>query len=154
MEPVQIGLFKEAIELELNVSGLYRVYSEIFEDDSKFWLQFSNEEKNHAILLQTALDQYLNTNLFPIELFYSDIEELRQVNNVLKQLKEEYSGNPPDKKTAYAMALSIEESNQEKQFNLFIDKTPPGSKALKLFQSLNDDNKNHVERIKSLVNKT
>ena len=151
MDPHQIELFKEAIQLELNVSKLFSLYSELFEDDRKFWLQFSSEEKNHATLLQTGLDDFLDTDLFPIELFYSDIEELRQVNNVLIQLKDEYSTNPPDKRTAYDMALSIEESNQEKQFNIFISKSPPESKAMKLFQTLNGDNKNHIERIKELI---
>ena len=153
MEPDQIELFKEAIQVELNLSKLYCLYSEIYKDDGNFWLQLSTEEMNHATLLKTGMDEFSDMNLFPDELYHEDLDELKQVNYVLKQMKEAYSQNPIDKKIAYNIALNLEESNQEKQYNIFMNKIPPESKAMKLFQSLNGDNKNHIERIKNLINK-
>jgi len=154
MVPDKKELFKEAIKLELNVSKLYGLFSDIFEDDRKFWLQLSIEEVNHATLLITASKEYSNINLELDELLYSNFEELRKTNVELEQLKTEYAINPPDKKTAYNTALNIEQSNQEKQFSIFMEKFPPKSKAMKLFQSLNGDNKNHIERIKNLIKKS
>ena len=153
MDPDQKELFKEAIQIELNVSKLYRLYSELFEDDRKFWLKLSIEEMNHATLLKSGMEEFIDINLFPDELVYNNLNELKQVNYVIKQLKDEYFTNPPDKKKAYDIALSIEESNQEKQFSIFM-KIPPKSKAIKLFQSLNGDNTNHIERINNLIKKS
>jgi rubrerythrin len=153
MESDQKELFKEAMQVELNVSKLYRLYSEIFKEDSNFWQQLSIEEMNHATLIKTGIEEFLDNNLFPEELVFTNLNELKQINYVIKQLKEEYSKNPPDKNVAYDIALNIEQSNQEKQFSMFIEKTPPESKAMKLFQSLNGDNKNHIQRIRNLIKK-
>ena len=49
-------LLEEAIQLESNVSGLYRLYSEQFEEDSEFWKQMAKEEVEHAALLELAKD--------------------------------------------------------------------------------------------------
>ena len=153
MDDKQIQLFQAAIQVELTVSKIYQLFSTIFKQDQKFWLQLANEEKNHATLLRYGLEEYRNIDLFPQELLYSDIDQIIEFNKNLEKYLIEYSRNLPDQKTAYHFALQIEFSNKEKQYGIFMEKTPPESKLIRLFQMLNGENKDHIKRIKQIIEK-
>ncbi len=153
MEPKQKELFNEAIRIELNIYKIYSLFSLLFNQDKEFWLQLSKEEMNHATLLRIGMEEYWDLDLFPKDLLYPYLERLKEFNYELEKYLDQYANHRPNRETAYKMALNLELANQEKQFNTFMEKIPPESKVMKLFQTLNGENKDHIQRIKNLIEK-
>lgn len=143
------NLLDESIEIELNVSKLYLLYSKIFSEDKDFWWKIALEEQNHAALLKSG-KEYLEFGIFPEETVYHDLKKLVESNSEIKGLIENYERRPPLMDEAYRAALRLEESASEIYFQKIMEKDSD-SKVIKIFQGLNSMNKNHAERIKSLM---
>ena len=49
----QLGhIIDKSIQLELNVSELYKIFNQAFKEDANFWRTLSEEEENHANILR------------------------------------------------------------------------------------------------------
>jgi len=144
-------LLEEAIKLELNAGDLYMAYSEAFKDDRSFWWQLAIEEKNHAALLKSGRI-YLERGMLPNELLYQNINDIRAINDDLRSRIEACKLNPPDKKEAYDFTCRFEESAVELHYQKIMS-TATDSKIAMIFKKLGNADKDHAERIRSLMEK-
>lgn len=147
MDDKKKELLETAMQLELNVCDLYLMYRETFPEDKEFWEQMAKEEKHHAALLDLADDFF---DQFPKELIYNNLNELQAVNKTIRETIERYKQQPPSRKEAYTYAIQLEESAYELHYQkLLTEKT--STKARQTFQKLNEDDKNHAQRIRKVL---
>ena len=139
-------LVDEAINLELNACHLYRIFSEAFPEDAGFWWQLSMEESNHAALLKTGVDYFMDQGLFPYEMLAQRLDDLQAINHELNELIQQFTGDPPTRQIAFWTAMKVERSAGEAHFQNMMSNCQ-GLKMLELFQKLNGDDKDHAERI-------
>ena len=150
MEKDLAALIKESIDLELNIAELYLVFHNLFPEDLAFWWNLTVEEENHAALLRSGKELFLPRNKFPRDLVHGFLQDLINKNRELNSLIEECDRNPPSREEAFNIALSIENSMSELHFQRFMDREP-SSRMEEIFQKLNQDNKNHAEKISSYM---
>jgi len=143
-------LIDESIRLELNVSQLYLHFHNLFPEDSEFWWGLALEEKNHAALLKSGKLEFLEAGLFPPEIVGASIRDLVKTNKELEALLERKELE--SRASAFQRAIRIEESAGEIHFQQAIVKKQQ-TEALKLFQQLNRDDKDHAERLRDYVRK-
>lgn len=143
---MEIQLLEEAINLEMNVSDIYMMFSNSFPDDRAFWWKLCVEEKNHAALLRAGIE-FVSADMFPEELLFARLEDLQKVNSELTRLKEEYLHQIPSREEALRMALKLEDSAGESHFQLLME-NKADSAAAELFQKLNEQDKDHSRRIR------
>ena len=141
---------QQAIELELNAAEIYAIFSKTIPEDAHFWSGLSWEERNHASLLKTARDVFMPSDQFPAEMLPVFIQTLIECNNWLKTLRGEYAETPPDRRTAFTIALKIEDTAGEKHFQKVME-SPSNSRVVKIFQKLCEDDINHYARIKKYM---
>ena len=145
-------MIEEAIKLELNVAEIYFSFHHRFHEDASFWWQLAVEEKNHALLLRNVEQNFLNAGMFPSELVGNSLEALINANSELKTiLRQVKGGNPPSRASALNLALKLEELAGEIHFQHAMQQVDPPSEAIKLFQSLNEDDKDHADRIRNYM---
>jgi len=142
---------EEAIKLELNAAEIYAIFSQAIPEDADFWSGLSWEERNHASLLKTARDIFMTPDRFPSEMLPAFILSLIESNNWLETVRQEYIKVRPDRQTAFAVALKIEDTAGEKHFQKVME-NPSDSKIVKIFQKLCEDDINHYDRIKKYMN--
>ena len=140
----------EAVRLELNAAAIYAIFAETIPEDASFWAGLSWEERNHASLLKTGKDVLIPSGQFPGEILPTFIQSLIDTNRWLRSLVVEYSNNPPDRHTAFATALKIENSAGEQHFQRVMA-TPSESKIVSIFQELCQDDIYHVQRIREYM---
>ena len=140
------SLIDEAINLELNVSDLYFLFHKLFPQDKEFWWQLTLEEKNHASLLRSGKEYFEELGLFPENILPDDINSLKDANAKIKGLIVEFSQNPPTRQKAFNTAFILEQSAGEIHFQKVMEKDAP-SKMEKIFQELNQNDKDHTQRI-------
>ncbi|GJQ58687.1 MAG: rubrerythrin family protein [Candidatus Scalindua sp. AMX11] len=138
-------LVDESIRLELYVADIYMIFYKIFPEDSVFWWKLVLEEKHHAALIES-----IKNTVFSNELFDTSFQVLLITNNKLASLINEYNQNPPSRESAFNTALEIEQSTGELHVQLVMEKSA-GTIAVKIFQELNSDNKDHLNRIRSYM---
>lgn len=133
----------EAINLELNVSKLYLLFSKINDFDYNFWYKLSIEEGGHAAILKNILYSY---KLIEYDFNISEIElnELKQTNEyILKLLKtNEYS-----RRDCFRIAINIENSAGEIHYQNLLDNDKIDDKIMKTFLKLNKEDDRHLEKI-------
>ena len=145
-----IQLANEAMQLENNVSKLYMVFRDTCPEDAEFWWKLVIEEGNHAALIKSGIESFMPKDLFPNEILPAELEELQEVNKEIISLLDKYSDSPPTRETAFNCALKIERSAGEIHFqNAMIKDTD--SKRMKLFQNLNQGDKDHEKRIQAYM---
>lgn len=142
----------EAIQLELNAAEIYSIFSEAIPVDADFWAGISWEERNHAALLKTGKDILMPQEKFPGEILPDFIQSLMDTNRWLESLREKYTRTPPDRSTAFAVALKIENSAGEMHFQKVMG-TPAVSNVVQILQELCEDDIHHYARIKKYMNK-
>ena len=143
-------LANEAIRLELNVGKLYLLFRDICPDDAAFWWQLAIEENNHASLIRSGTDFFMQAGLFPTEILPPFIADLQKTNAKLGALLEQYDKNLPSREEAFNLALETERSAGEIHFQHIMTKSAD-SRILELFQKLNTDDKDHVKRIQAYM---
>jgi hypothetical protein len=149
MENDLIQSANEAMQLECNVSKLYMVFRDAYSEDAEFWWKLIIEESNHEALIRSGIEYFMSLEVFPNEIFPS-MEDLQEANKELLSLLESYEKSPPTRETAFNLALKIERSAGEIHFQNAMTKDTD-SKALKLFQKLNQDDKDHEKRIRAYM---
>ncbi len=141
-------LIDESIRLELNIADIYMVFYNTFPEDSDFWWQMTLEEKSHANLIKSGRDTFLDQ--FPHKLLAPSVQTLNKTNNKLVSLLKEYKEKLPSRETAFNITLDIEQSTGELHFQLAMEKSFTSS-IMKIFQELNNDYKDHANRIRAYM---
>ena len=142
-----IELAEESIKVEMNVSALYRLFSEALPADTDFWWQLHLEEKNHTMLIRAAKDSLAKRGKFPNGLVDGNIEELKQANIRIEALIKQCQGIPPTRYEACEIAIQIENEAGESHYEIFMGKVAR-SPLENVFQQLNRDDKEHGLRIR------
>lgn len=145
-------LLDESIQLEMNAAALYLSFYRTFPEDAEFWWQLGMEEKNHAALLKSAKQGFVDQGYFPPEMLTTNLDALIEVNKRTKELLNEHERKPPSRAAASEIALKLEQSAGEIDFNLTMEKEG-NSSALKFFKRLNRDDKDHTRRIQDYMRK-
>ena len=142
-------LIHEAIRAETNMAELYTWYAKTFPEDREFWETLSEEEKKHASLIRLAQDVLSEKQLSQL-FVYDNLDKLKQVNEIVESLIEKYHKDPPEKSEAYNNAAKLESNSFESFYQRKMTDTPQ-SDDMNVFQKLNEDSKDHAERIKELL---
>ena len=142
-------LIDEAIKLELNVAEIYLSFHHRFPEDAGFWWKIAIEEKNHAALLRNGKQFFLDAGMFPDELVGNSLAALINANNDLENILRQEKEAPPSRAIALNLALKLEELAGEIHFQHAMQQAKHPSEAIKLFQSLNEDDKDHADRIRN-----
>ncbi|HJO94507.1 MAG TPA: hypothetical protein QF753_13990 [Victivallales bacterium] len=152
MKSITEKLFEKAIELELKIGELYTLFSELFPQDACFWKELHEEESNHAFIIETAKEAMFTTGFSSKIMIPDDISSLETSINRVTELISEYNNNPtPCREKAFEQAIEIENSTGESHYEIAMSKATH-STALDIFQKLNNDDKNHAERIQKYYN--
>jgi hypothetical protein len=141
-------LIDESIRLEQNIADIYMVFYNTFPEDSDFWWQMTLEENSHANLIKSGRDTFLDQ--FPSKLLAPSLQKLCNTNKKLISLLKEYKEKPPSRETAFNIAMNIEQSTGELHFQLAMEKSFTSS-IMKIFQELNKDYKDHINRIRAYM---
>ncbi len=143
-------LFQEAIELEMNVYELYSIFHDYFPEDADFWWEISLEEKNHAALIRSGQEHLAEMKLFPDEILPDSLETIKEENEKIRQIIEKWKQIPGTRKEAFQTAFQLENSAGEAHFQEAMTEDKP-SKVLEIFQQLNEEDKDHAQRIKNYL---
>jgi len=143
-------LLDEAIELELNMGSLYRIFHHAFPEDADFWWTLNLEEQNHAALLRSGKDYFQPLKKFPGALLTAPLERIRALNVKLAEMKARFQDSPPSREQAFSLARVLEGSAGEIHFQRFMEKEPE-SYLDELFQRLNKNDRDHLKRIEQYM---
>ncbi len=147
MKPDFNTIIEQSIKLELNIGDLYAVFYESLPDDSEFWWRLVLEEKNHAALFRSGIENLEQLKKFPHDILLENIKVLQSENQKLEDLINQYKLLPPDRCEAFNIALNLENSAAELHFQQFMNKN--GDSIIDtIFRELNQADKDHAIRIK------
>jgi len=139
---------EQSIEIELNISELYKLFFLNFEEDYDFWWRLYIEEINHASLLKSGKD-FIKTNDFPKGLLLDNIEDIVSINSrILSYI--DYFKNNSSREQSFKIALEIEGSAAELHFENFMNSIS-NNKVVNIFQKLNGFDIEHYNRIKKYI---
>ncbi|MFA5585518.1 MAG: hypothetical protein WDA02_03115 [Saccharofermentanales bacterium] len=138
-----------SIELELNISELYKVFYLNFKEDSEFWWKLYIEEINHASILKMGRD-FLKSNDLPKNLIIDNIEDISYINNKILSYIDYFKTNKLDRNIAFRMSLDVESSVAELHFDNFM-KQQTNNKIITIFKKLNGYDLDHYNRIKKYI---
>lgn len=145
-------LLEESIKVKLNVAEVYLGFHYRFSEDASFWWEMAIEEKNHAALLMSGAQCFLDNGQFPGGIVGGTLETLVNLNVELACILQQKNGeNPSSRVAALNLALKLEESAEEMYFQQAMNETGHSSEILTLFQGLNGDEKDHANRIRSYM---
>ena len=139
----------EAVQNELNVSCLYKIFYEYYPEDYIFWWQLSIEEENHASLLRSGKEFHKVVNI-PFDISESDMKVLSELNKGFPSIVEEFKKNP-SRKYAFDIALHLENSVNEIHYQNFMINNEKDDQISRIFKKLNDDDIDHAIRIKKYM---
>jgi len=146
-----IGFFlKESIEMELNIGDVYQLFCAKFPEDYDLWWKISLEEMNHAALIESINDIFMDESVLPLEELGKQTEELRLINDSIKTKIAQFKLVSPTRVETFRYALELENSIGEAHFEIFMTSVPDSS-VLKIFQKLNGDDLNHAKRIEKYI---
>jgi rubrerythrin len=137
------------IEHEIAIRTLYRKYAKKFPELQKFWTQLSNEEQEHAQMLQSlkrkaplkSEDKRMNINI-------------QSVQTALMFCRNEITGanRVKDIEEALSIAKNIENTIIEKKFFEIFHKYPAEVEGV--FKRIEESTRQHFVRIQSMFEKT
>ncbi|MDH4100924.1 MAG: hypothetical protein OEV28_10170, partial [Nitrospirota bacterium] len=104
-----VANLEQFVKLELRVADLYLLFSTIFPSDKDFWWQLCVEENNHAALLRTGKEHFLEEGFIPDELLRVNVDEFRHSLADVEVLIEKFRQKAPSEKEALETALMLEE---------------------------------------------
>jgi hypothetical protein len=146
MDKRLLQIVDESIQLELNVSDLYKLFSYTFQEHRDFWWRLVIEEKNHAALLKSVKECFAPIGMVPIGLLFPDLKLLKDTNNKIEMLVAKYKLDPPSRKEAFDTAYQLEQSAGEMHYQTFMERKGV-DKVEKIFRELNGDDRDHAQRI-------
>lgn len=135
-----------SMKFESNVSRLYTLFSDTFEEDQVFWRKLAEEEEGHALLLKGAMNAFGVSAHFPSEMLSENLDELVLLNLQLEKTIYDFGLNPPSRGAAFQAAYACEVSAGEIHFQKAMIRSDP-SEFLKIFQELNRYDRDHIKRI-------
>jgi hypothetical protein len=133
---------------ELNISRLYRLYSQKIPKQQAFWIKISKEEIQHALEIRKAYDG--EDDIFEENNFSrGTIKYVADfVQSSIDQVKKEKLSHSE----ALEIALRVEQSFLEKKcFEIFI---PNHQTVKKVLQKLNKETQEHIERLQIELERT
>ncbi|MFC1490940.1 rubrerythrin family protein [Candidatus Latescibacterota bacterium] len=140
----------ESINLELNISELYLIFNNAFQEDANFWWELSEEELNHAELVRKAGRIDILPDGIVSELLHSILQDLIDDNIEVISLINKYKLTAPSREEAFNVALDVERSASEMHFQKFMENYSDNV-LFQLFQKLNKDDKDHYARINTYM---
>lgn len=144
-------IFNESIKIEIKSYELYTLFADSINEDAKFWKQLAKEERNHARLLSVVKDFIPIGDSFPSDIVAEDIDLLKIRNKEIIEETKAFNKNP-NRKNAFELAIKNEHSLGEIHYQKFMNKVSD-NKLVNLFKILNEDEKNHLVRIKQYAKK-
>ena len=150
MDNLLSELLDVSIAHELNISKLYTLFQELFEEDEDFWWQLSMEEQSHAALLRNEKTILNPSGTLPENLLATDLEALKVSNANLESLIDALTLNPPSREEAFMTAYDLEQSIGELHYQEFMNRKSC-SLSDELFKQLNQEDKDHADRIKTYM---
>jgi len=145
-------ILNESIRQELLVSGFYGLFETIFQEDSEFWYKLSQEELNHSAILQAERDEFYEAGLLPEELVLTDSKALQEQNILLSDFLDILKKSPPSIEQAFSIGFCLEEAITETIFRSCLEEYPE-TRALRVFQSMVGEEREHIERIHRYASK-
>lgn len=145
-----VASLEQFIEVELRVADLYLLFSSIFPADRDFWWQLCVEENNHAALLRAGKDHFLDEGFIPEELLRVNTDEFKHTLGEVEGLIERFRRTAPAAEEALRTALMLEEQAGEAHYQQVMA-SGNISASTKLFQTLNQMDKDHAARIRKLM---
>jgi len=126
---------------ELDVSRLYRLYSQKIRGKKKFWEQLSREEIGHALEIRKSYQG--KEDIFKESQFARGT--IQHVADFVENCIQETKTKKISHKKALETALRVEQSFIEKKcFELFI---PNHEKVEAVLKKLNKESQEHLERL-------
>lgn len=137
----------ESIRLELNLARLYATFNDLFAEDEEFWWDLSVEEQGHASLFRQEKEQPQQKEFFPDNLLANDLQALLATNEKIEAIITSCATTPPKRSEAFQIAYDLEMAAGESHFQHFLE-SPTNSYAAGLFKQLNQQDRDHAERIR------
>ena len=144
-------LIEEATRMEIDVAKVYLSFHRRFHEDADFWWRIAIEEENHAALLLSGEQYFLDVGMFPSELVNISLATIRNLNMELEYIIKHEEEYPLSRAAAFNLAIKLEESAGEVHFQHAMHETEHPSEAIKLFQSLNEADVDHAARIRNYM---
>lgn len=104
------------------------------------------EEINHAALIESIDDGFIDETLLPISTMNKRTDELSRMNLFIKDQIQLFKSVPPSRLESFQIGIKLENSIGEFHFELFMTEKS-GSPMTEIFQKLNGEDKNHANRI-------
>ena len=144
-------LIEESTRVELNVAKVYLGFHRRFHEDANFWWKIALEEENHAALLLSGELYFLDAGMFPAELVETSLATLKDLNRELEHIISDMEKHPLSRTAAFNLAIKLEESAGEIHFQHAMHEIEHPSESIKLFQSLNEADVDHADRIRNYM---
>ncbi len=122
MDKNRSSLLDKSIELELNIAHLYRGFSHTCAQDKEFWLWLTQEEQNHAALLNSAKLDFVDAGYFPPEMLSISLNALIKANQEVLGALNQNKQKTLLRTSAFKVALRIEASARELDFDRAMEK--------------------------------
>ena len=139
-------ILDEASYLEILMADIYTLFEESFFEDRNFWHQLAHEEKNHAALIRSVKSSHTMSTQFVSNLPDNLLEENIKTKEWATSLFIKFSQKKPDRKTAFNAAIEIEKTAEEVHYQSIMTKKGD-SWFIKVFQELNEYDRDHLKRI-------
>jgi hypothetical protein len=143
------NLLEKLMENEMELGRLYHLFAEIFPVDSEFWMQISREEQVHADWLLKLQGMAQKEDLRK----GSSTLTLQAIDTALtymRSVSEKCKNGELSRKSAFAIALDIENSLLEKQFFTVVDLSSPPYQEVQ--KALIRETQEHRKKIVSALN--
>jgi len=137
----------ECISQELLLSEFYHLFERLFSEDSDFWRKILLEEVRHGSLLRAEIDRFCKEKLLPESSEEMGSETLNKQGAAMTRLLARLKESPPTREQAFAIALALENTTSEHTYQELATQAP-STRIQRLFQSLNQANRDHIDRIK------
>jgi hypothetical protein len=144
MSETSYDTLRLSVEIEIALSKLYRMFSEIHREDAQFWWKLAMEEGNHAAVLRTG--EKLPASMFPEELLAGSKEKLSEVRRKVEERLAEWEEQPASRAAAFRQALEFESGAGELHYQLYMKSGIPEELA-GIYRELNAGDLDHARRI-------
>lgn len=140
-----LDILNESIHYELDTYNTYILFAQTLQSDAEFWETLAEEELNHTSVLRKIQQFYQGDSTIIDIISVKDVHAIQESRRYLEKLIEKFKENP-NLKMACNIGMEIEKSVVEKSYQKFMSKITD-DRIIKLFQTLNGEEKNHFKRI-------
>ena len=147
LNPNQEKIIQQLIAQERLLSKLYAVFANKFPTHANFWTQLSQEEENHARLIE-KLRQAEQKGLIFFEESKINIHSLKLFIDNLEKLIKKVGESELTLRSACTYAVDYETALIEK--NVFTHFVPANAKVKNTLNILQSETLKHVERMKDM----